>query len=242
MSELFVITASVLMLSACEMSEGVGGNVVAITSASHQVSTFELTQSAEVPQCDVIDYDGAHIDCVLLLNDDHTLFLDFTADAAQDEWGDPVELLEVSVMKPGMGVVQTFTETVGNTFNYPALADVDNDGDLELMIATYTGNVNTTWHVWQQTADDFLFAGEVNGLGLEFNEETGLSVISSRGSAVTYYWDGYRLEENGLVAVYSLMTDLHARTCTLDQGPGFAESGLDADAILAACSADMVGP
>jgi len=231
--------SAVFVLSGCDVLGESGVNITSVFASSDETSTLENVQGENALLCTALQYDGMHHDCTLTLNDGRQLIFDFTADARADEWGERISLLDISVIEAEAGVVQTFSESVGDTFNYPELADIDNDGDQELLIPTYTGNVNTTWRIWQQGVDGFQFAGEVNGWGMAFDEDTGLSTISSRGSAVTYYQEAYKLEEGGFVGVYTLMTDMHVRDCTLDQGPGFADSGLDADDILVECQAEM---
>merc|ERR1712018_668278 len=80
---------------------------------------------------------------------------------------------------------QSFEETV-YTPGYPKLADVNNDGQLELMVPTYLGNVNTNWSVYQQLDGALAKAGEVNGLGLSYDDQTGLAAISARSSAASW--------------------------------------------------------
>jgi hypothetical protein len=136
-------------------------------------------------------------------------------------------------------LLQSFSEPRGTAYDGPSLVDIDNDGDVELLVPTETGNVNTTYRVHQQTEDGFAFAGEVSGLGLEYDSENGFSAISGRINAAAYYYEAYRLEADGLVLVYALETNYMDENCLLSEGPGFAQSGLDAAAIIAACEAGM---
>lgn len=214
-------------------------SVLAGLVAAQDYSQPDFTHDEGLPWCDMIQFSGEHEDCALVLEDGRVLEFDYTANGAEDEWGDSATALTVTLHTRAGRALQTIEETVGRTFGYPEISDIDNDGDEELMIATYTGNVNTTWSVWQQTPDGFVAAGEVGGLSLEYNEDTGFATISSRGSASSWSIEAYQLTADGLVSVYTLNSDLYTMNCSVDEGPAFAGSGLDAAAMEAECEDGM---
>jgi hypothetical protein len=135
--------------------------------------------------------------------------------------------------------LQSFDEEHGNAMSAPSLEDLDQDGDPELIIPDFTGNVNTVYRIRQLIDGRFEPAGEVSGLGLERDEETGLLGISSRGSAVQYAYHAYVLSDDGLVLAYELDSDLADRACVLTPGPAFDATGLDANELLTACEAAL---
>lgn len=136
--------------------------------------------------------------------------------------------------------LQSFGEEHGNAVSGPSLQDLDQDGDLELIVPDFTGNVNTVYRIWQQVSDErFEPAGELSGFDLTPDVQTGLIGISSRGSAVQYSYNTYVLTEDGLVLVYQLDTDYADAACVLTQGPAFEASSHDADLLLNACEAEL---
>ncbi|WP_440959651.1 hypothetical protein ACFELO_06065 [Oceanicaulis sp. LC35] len=136
--------------------------------------------------------------------------------------------------------LQRFGEEHGNAVSGPSLEDLDQDGDLELIVPDFTGTVNTVYRIWQQVSDErFEPAGEVSGFDLTPDVQTGLIGISSRGSAVQYSYTTYVFTEDGLVLVYQLDTDYADAACVLTQGPAFEASGHDADLLLNACEAEL---
>lgn len=237
--QLGVSMFAVSLLAACGADEAGTHEVAEAPAAAEDFSQPDFTHQEGEPWCDMVDYQGEHVDCALQLRNDSILYFDYTADAAVNEWGEQADALEVTHRQADGTLLQTFNESVGRTFAQPELADVDNDGDMDLMIPTYTGNVNTTWRVWQQIDGTFHFAGEVSGLGLEYDPDTGFTSISSRGSAVTYFREVYRLGADGLTSAYTLETDVDAQRCGFIEGPGFASSGLDRSTIITRCQAGM---
>ncbi len=136
--------------------------------------------------------------------------------------------------------LQRFGEEHGNAVSGPSLEDLDQDGDLELIIPDFTGNVNTVYRIWQQVSDArFEPAGEVSGFDLTPDVQTGLIGISSRGSAVQYSYTTHVLTEDGLVLVYQLDADYADAACVLTQGPAFEASSHDADLLLNGCEAEL---
>ena len=142
-------------------------------------------------------------------------------------------------LEDGAGL-QSFGEEHGNAVSGPSLQDLDQDGDLELIVPDFTGNVNTVYRIWQQVSEErFEPAGELSGFDLTPDVQTGLIGISSRGSAVQYSYNTYVLTEDGLVLVYQLDTDYADAACVLTQGPAFEASSHDADLLLNACEAEL---
>lgn len=135
--------------------------------------------------------------------------------------------------------LQRFSEEHGNAISGPSLEDLDQDGDPELIVPDFTGNVNTLYRVWQLVDGRYQLAGEVNGLGLERDPQTGLLAIASRSSAVRYAYHAYELGEGGLVLAYALESDFADRACVLTPGPAFEATGLDTNALLTACEAEL---
>lgn len=135
--------------------------------------------------------------------------------------------------------LQRFSEEHGNAISAPSLEDLVQDGDPELIVPDFTGNVNTLYRVWQLMDGRYQLAGEVNGLGLERDPQTGLVAIASRSSAVSYGYHGYVLSDEGLVLAYALESDFADGACVLTPGPAFEAAGLNANALLTACEAEF---
>ncbi|WP_295692471.1 hypothetical protein [uncultured Maricaulis sp.] len=116
------------------------------------------------------------------------------------------------------------------------LIDLNADGVEELLIPIGTGNVNTSYLLWQQSATGiFQPAGELSGYGVGPSERVpGLIQVGSRGSAVTHYETAYRLTPDGLEPVYEMVANMQMEACRLVLEPA-PDAGLDADALLSAC-------
>lgn len=196
--------------------------------------TLALAASACAPQSTVDEglllCDGAMEEgCVAAVSD--TLGLTY---AAREDGYD----FTLLALEDGEAL-QSFDEERGNALSGPYLEDFDQDGDPELIIPDFTGNVNTAYRIRQLIDGRFEPAGEVSGLGLERDEESGLLGISSRSSAVSYGHHVYVLSDDGLVLVYALESDLADRACVLTPGPAFDAAGQTADALLSACEAGL---
>ncbi len=227
-------------LVACGVSDTVEEAAVAPVESVEATSEVEqeliTARVAAAPSCDSLAYDQGRTDCVLALGEDMLVFFDYGP--VEDDGFRGASALTIAVNPFDGGDYQTFEETVSSSGN-PELADVNNDGLLELMVPTYLGNVNTNWSVYQQLDGALDKAGEVSGLGLSYDDQSGLAAISARSSAVSWVIERYRLDEAGLTLVYALNTDMAEQTCSLDQGPAFAASGLNANDILTRCEAGM---
>lgn len=239
LQSLIVGLASVSLV-ACGVSDTV--EEAAVVPVESVATPSEVEQEpisarlAAAPSCDSLAYDQGRTDCVLALGEDMLVFFDYGP--VEDDSFRGASALTIAVNPVDGGDYQIFEESVSTPGN-PELADVNNDGRLELMVPTYLGNVNTNWSVYQQLDGALAKAGEVNGLGLSYDDQTGLAAISSRSSAVSWVIQRYRLDEAGLSLVYALNTDMAEQTCSLEQGPAFAASGLNANDILTRCEAGM---
>jgi len=209
--------------------------------AAQDYSEPDTTHSEGMPWCSELEITGEPVDCALSLSNDTMLLLDYTADTAVDEWGEPLASLEVRHHQLDGSLIQTFNEVVDRTYAVPEATDINNDGIEEVLIPTYTGNVNSVWQVWQLVDGVFVDAGEVSGLGLAYDADIGLPVIASRGSASTWFRSAWFLDPEGLILVYELETDLGFETCSVVEGSAISESAQTAAEIIAACEADMAG-
>ena len=201
----------------------------------------DFTHSEGIPWCFELEITGEPQDCAVQLANDTILMFDYTADAIEDEWGDRLARLDISHHAFDGTLLQTLSEEVGRTYAFPEVADINNDGTEELLIPTYTGNVNTVWQVYQNVESQFVHAGEVSGLELEYDAEVGLPAISSRGSASTWYRSVWFLDSGALILAYELETDLGFETCSIVEGAAMSESPQSAEEIIAACQAVMEG-
>lgn len=187
------------------------------------------TQPAAVndrlPQCGDALAEG----CVATIND--TLGLSYTA--REDSYAFSLLALEDAAE------LQSFSEAHGNAISGPSLEDIDQDGDPELIVPDFLGTVNTVYRIWQLVDGRFEMAGEVSGFDLEHDPDTGLIGLTSRSSAVQYVYQAYLLTEEGLVLAYALDSDFADSACVLTPGPVFDLMGLDADALLTACEAEL---
>ena len=194
---------------------------------------------AALPQCDGLEYTGAHEDCALALADGRQISFDFTPGAATNEWDEPIEALDIVLFSADGQLVQGFADTAGRTFAYPSLEDVDGDGDVDLLLPQETGNVNTTSHVWLQGDAGFAAAGSINGIGIA-PEGDGLMSVPARSSAAAWETTYYIARENRLLGVFSISTDLSDNSCSVnDWDGGLAEAGLTLEEATARfCAAD----
>lgn len=135
-----------------------------------------------------------------------------------------------------VGWVSFPVQGVWQARNIVRLSDLNADGVEELLIPIGTGNVNTSYLLWQQTATGiFQPAGELSGYGVGPSERVpGLIQVGSRGSAVTHYEAAYRLTPDGLEPVYEMVADYQVEGCRFVLEPA-PDAGLDPDALLNAC-------
>lgn len=214
-------------------------SLVAATACAEGGDDAVAPDRAVLPDCGEADYDGAHADCRLALSDGREMVFDFTADAASNEWGEPIESVDITFAGADGQVQQAFADTAGRSFAYPSLSDVDGDGDFDLLLPQETGNVNTTSHVWLQDGGRFIAAGSINGIGID-PEGDGLMSVPARSSAAEWETTYYVARENRLLGVFSVSTDLSDNSCSVnDWDGGLAEAGLTLDEATARfCAAD----
>ena len=213
--------------------------LLAVGLAAQDYSQPDFTHSEGTPWCFELEITGEPQDCALPMANDTLAMLTYTTDAAEDEWGNSLARVDVTHHAFDGTVLQSFSELVDRTYAVPEATDINNDGVEEILIPTYTGNVNTVWQVWHQVDDVFVDAGEVSGLGLEYDETLGLPSISSRGSASTWYRTVWYLDPVGLVLVYELVTDLGMESCSIEEGPAMQETSRTGEEIVASCEAAM---
>jgi len=194
---------------------------------------------AVLPDCGALDYDGTHADCRLAFEDGRQMVFDFTADAASDEWGERIESVDITLAGAEGQVLQTFADTAGRSFSYPSLADVDGDGDIDLLVPQETGNVNTTSHVWLQDGAQFIAAGSISGVGID-PVGGGLMAVHARSSAAEWETTYYIARDNRLIGLFSVSTDFSDDSCAVnDWDGGLAEAGMTLDDATARfCDAD----
>jgi hypothetical protein len=234
----WIVGLAGVSLVACgvsEVSEEAASAPVEEAAAPESVETAPISTRLEAaPACDSLGYDEGRQDCVLVLGEDMLVFFDYgTSEGDSFREGSPLTI----AVNPVDGVdYQSFEETV-YTPGYPELADVNNDGQLELMVPTSTGNVNTSWSVYQQLEGGLAARGSVSGLGLEYNETSGLASISARSSAASWVVEHYLLDETGLEPAFTRFIALgeESETCEVLLGPAFERSGLDLGQVLDDC-------
>jgi hypothetical protein len=155
-----------------------------------------------LPDCETVETQdhGAegwiHPDCRLMLPDPSGRAIEARYTKAEDE----STRVSVQVVAPGDATLQTFEETMGNTFNRITLQDIDADGKTDLLVPLETGNVNTTWAVWRQEDDLFHRAGEVSGVGVSRTGD-GYFAVPARSSASEWAVEFYRLDGRALFSV-----------------------------------------
>ncbi len=213
--------------------------LVAATACAEGGDDAVAPDIAVLPDCGALDYDGSHADCRLALSDGRDMAFDFTAGAASNEWGESIESVDITLAGADGQVEQAFADTAGRSFAYPSLADVDGDGDFDLLIPQETGNVNTTSHVWLQDGERFITAGSINGVGID-PVGGGLMAVHARSSAAAWETTYYIARENRLIGLFSVSTDLSDNSCSVnDWDGGLADAGLTLDEATARyCATD----
>ncbi|MFY0637719.1 hypothetical protein [Maricaulis maris] len=212
-----------------------GGLAAGITlSKSGPDGTPSVDES--LPECDQVEFDGAHQNCVLPLG--NGLVVVRVTPGGMDEWGDPVERAELDFQRAD-GFSQTFEDTLGSSFLHPSAEDIDGDSDFDLLLPQETGNVNTRSHVWLQGEAGFVSAGSINGIGID-PEGDGLMSVPARSSAAEWETTYYVARENRLLGVFSVSTHLAENSCSVnDWEGGLALVGLTLDEATARyCNAD----
>lgn len=126
---------------------------------------------------------------------------------------------------------------IEGTPHVPSFRDINSDGREELFIPLLTGNVNTSYFVWQRDDEgvfypsDWVSAGSVDGIEVRDN----MSIATTRGNAATYYERAQLLDADGFVLAYEMEVNFADRTCVFTDESGIVAVGLDRDAVLAEC-------
>ena len=121
----------------------------------------------------------------------------------------------------------------------PALRDVTADGTPELFVPLFSGMVNVTHSVWMADANGiYAPVGEISGFGVDsLDVRDGLIFTAERSSAAEYIETALRITPGGVQTAYSLDVNYADRSCTLSEGPAFADAARSADEITADCEA-----
>lgn len=231
------VAAGALLLAACGSEGGSTEEAVPAMDAPDQqlaedFSEPDFTHEEGDPWCDMVEYEGEHLDCALVFGDEGVIFFDFTAGAAENEWGEPVSSFAAIATTEDGQRIQEFSGMVGDTPLYPSLQDVDGDGDSDLLVPQEAGNVNVTWQVWLQGENGFAEAGTVNGIEVA-PEQGGLIGVPARSSAATWEKSYYRVEDGRLVGAFGTSIDLAADTCSVSDWGGLEQLGLTLDEATA---------
>lgn len=173
-------------------------------------------QAAALPSCADAEFDGTHTDCGLAIEDGRDLSLAFDFESG----GDFGESATVTVTRGG-APLSTFEVSGIESFLYPELLDVDQDGHTDLLIPLITGTVNTIYSLHLGTAEGVAAEGvEISGHTVS-PLEPGLFSVSARSSAVSHYVEYFNVAD-GLITseavILNTFTDEDTLTCTLESG------------------------
>ena len=175
---------------------------------------FALTlQVVDLPACDALEYEGTHVDCVLVTESGDTVVFGFEP----GEWGE-AGTLTITGTEGNALLSETF-ET--ESFFYPSLADLDGDGGQDILVPLITGNVNTEYLLIMSGEAGYVVASrEVSGYGLD-PVVPGLFVAQARSSAIEHFasfytWNGEALDLEASVSI--TFDDNGNSTCTLATG------------------------
>jgi hypothetical protein len=123
------------------------------------------------------------------------------------------ETIEVQVVADGQGG-QRISEASQGTPLAPTLADLNGDGQPDLLIPLMTGNVNTTWAVYAANQDaTYTRLGEISGIGWG-PSATGLLAVPARSSAASWEVDFYDVEPGGLTLIATVETAIQEAGAT----------------------------
>jgi hypothetical protein len=190
-----------------------------------------------LPECAAVEAEDAgadgwkHPDCRMMLPDQSGMAIEARYTPAEDE----TTKITVQVVAAGDATLQTIEERMGNTFNGPALEDVDKDGLVDMLIPLETGNVNTTWAFWRQISKGtFARVGEPSGVDIE-KTETGYLAVQGRSSAAEYYVTFYKLSSEALQQGVTVLVEVQAEadkvtgvTCSIEKDEQLLASGMTA--------------
>lgn len=170
-------------------------------------------QTADLPTCDALEYEGTHADCVLVTETGDTARFIFEP----GEWGEAGTLTITG--SDGTDLLTEAFET--ESFFYPRLADLDGNGFEDILVPLITGNVNTEMLLIMGGEGGYTVASrEISGYAHD-PVVPGLFVVIARSSAVERYasfytWDGEALDLEASVAI--VHQDENSATCTLATG------------------------
>lgn len=192
----FAICAAVLLAACSPKAEAPLEESDAGAGVAPAEKRMPLPDCSEVETQDQGADGWQHPDCRLMLTDASGRAIEARYTRAEDE----STKVSVQVVAPGDATIQTFEETMGNTFNRITLQDIDGDGKTDLLIPLETGNVNTTWAVWRQEDDSFQRAGELTGVGVSRTDD-GYFAVPTRSSASEWLVGFWRLDGRALFPV-----------------------------------------
>ncbi|MEE2524830.1 hypothetical protein V0U79_00495 [Hyphobacterium sp. HN65] len=164
-------------------------------------SIFVLSPLSE--NCASLDSSQQHSDCYLMPADGRELLISFSFE--EGEWSERGRMIVQAALVstnsdgerqrcPDGCLLQTFYfET--ESFFYPSLADINDDGFQDIRIPLVTGNVNTEYAIFMGTEDGFLHQPwQVSGFAVESANYDSLIVARSRSSAAESYAEFYRFD------------------------------------------------
>lgn len=220
-----LICATALGLAACSPAptqEAGGANAKRIP----------LAECAAVEAEDAGADGWKHPDCRMMLPDQSGMAIEARYTPAEDD----STKVTVQIVAADDATLQTIEERMGNTFNEPALEDVDKDGLVDILIPLETGNVNTTWAFWKQISGGrFARAGEPSGVDIE-KTETGYLAVQGRSSAAEYYVTFYKLTSEALHRGVTVRVEVQGEAdkvtgvaCSIEADEELLASGMTAD-------------
>jgi hypothetical protein len=170
-------------------------------------------QTASLPSCADLEYEGVHQDCVLTTADGATAAFTFEP----GEWGESGILIVTNAEGDCLWTDEFETES----FFYPRLEDLDGNGFDDILVPLITGNVNTEMLLIMGGEGGYALASrELSGHTFE-PVEPGLFVVQARSSAAEHFasfytWNGEALDLEASVAI--TFEDEDSATCTLATG------------------------
>ena len=170
-------------------------------------------QTAALPSCAELEYEGTHQDCVLTTANGNTASFSFEP----GEWGERGILIVTNADGDCLWTDEFETES----FFYPRLEDLDGNGFEDVLVPLITGNVNTEMLLIMGGEDGYALASrELSGHTFE-PVVPGLFVVQARSSAVEHFasfytWNGETLDHEATVAI--TFEDEDGATCTLATG------------------------
>ncbi len=237
-----------ILLAACspstEPADDAAANPEANADAGAAHKRLPLPDCSEVQTQDAGADGWLHPDCRLMLSDGSNLAIE----ARYTPSADNSTIAAIQIVAPGDATLQTLEETMGNTIATVKLEDVDRDGRQDIWVPLETGNVNTSWAIWRQTAgQEFVRVGEISGVETRYTGDGLLAVPARSGAAswsVTFY------EAGGTTLIEKATVDVTAeggpdgvitsKTCMLAPGAPLLSEKEPAAAEAAFCAEPVV--